>query len=172
MNYLFNTLLGFVLLLLSTVIVGQQIEYPDEQSDLPVEYILTQGANKYIINGTFLNYKNLSTTYFQSPDLKALTAKVNSQVSGARVFGVLTGLVIGRGIIAGRGCDGLDCIGSTLIILGSIPLGIIAIVFKTSSVANKKRSVDLFNQRQFYKKKDLSLQIESTQNGVGLILRF
>ena len=113
----------------------------------------------------------MSSTYFQSPDLKALTAKVNSQVSGARVFGVLSGLTFGGGIIAARGCE-ISCVVPGLIILGSIPLGIIAIVFKTSSVANKKRSVDLFNQQQRAKQSDLSLQIGATQHGVGFVLRF
>lgn len=69
-------------------------------------------------------------------------------------------------------CEEFGCVIPGLLIVGSIPFGIITGVFKGASNRNKKKSVALFNQLQRAKKNDLSLEFGSTQHGVGFVLRF
>lgn len=79
MTYFFNALLTSVFLFMTTALVGQH-------SETPVEYILTEGNNKYHFEGNSYNYNELSVFFDRSPELMALSEKVKMNKSGATVL--------------------------------------------------------------------------------------
>ena len=166
MNYFISGTFGFILLFLSTIIVGQQ------QYEVPEGYILTEGNNTYHINGTRLNYKELSYLYMHTPELKVLTQKVKEQRSLASVFTVLAVGSIVSGVIPLSNCE-LGCgIVLSIFLVAPISLGTIAIISRSAAKRNKRKSVDLFNRQKHAKENDLSFEFGSTQNGVGFVIRF
>ena len=128
MNKFFTALLISLLLLLSSVLVGQH------QYEIPDGYILTEGSNKYHFDGKQVNYEQLSVLFNDSPALYALSKQAIINKKKASAAGVVAAIGLVGGLVGSSLCSEFGCFLPALVGLISIPVGIAAANFKGNPI--------------------------------------
>jgi len=126
--------------------------------------------NKFYLHGQRLNPKQLLTTVQSNNEAFKIMKKAKSNYDISNVIGFVGGFMVGWPL--GTAIAGGDANWA----LAGLGAGIIIITIPIVSSANKKakEAINIYNTnlRSISHNRYFNIHIETTQNGVGMILRF
>jgi len=144
-----------------------------QQSNSSEQEIISYNG-KYKIENQIYSFKELQKKYKHQPNFSTLAKKSRSLNTIGTISGVISAGLLVLGVSSGNNCTDFGCIVPVVILVSSIPFGLLGIILKITSTNRKKQSINSLNYslKKEAEQDNSQIQIRPSKTGLGLTIVF